>query len=72
MYIVSSLVSSPSNSPLNYSIYVENSKIFKVADFVTSFPAQGTRQFGAWDINSACTVTEVGPQRAVDEPLYNK
>ena len=29
-------------------------------------------QFGAWDINSACTITEVGPQRAVDEPLYNK
>ena len=27
MYIVSSLISSPSNRPLNYSIYVENSKI---------------------------------------------
>ena len=25
-------------------------------------------QFGAQDINSACTVAEVGPQRAVDEP----
>ena len=38
--------------------------------------AQGTRLsdtiFGAQDTNSACNVTEVGPQRAVDELLYNK
>ena len=29
-------------------------------------------QFGARDTNSALTVAEVGPQRAVDDLLYNK
>ena len=73
-------ISSPVSSPSQPSTKLFNlcgKQYDKSADYVLNFvPCSGNdairRNLVPGILNSACTITEVGPQRAVDEPLYNK